>query len=67
MLIVFMIDHHNKFFCHQFGIPLFVSRFIRNFLVSSQQRRSIENPKPGIPKMKKSRGLPPNTPFTPGT
>jgi hypothetical protein len=40
---------------------------MRNFLVSSQQSRNIENPRPGIPKIKKFNGLPPNTLLTPGT
>lgn len=62
-----MQNHQRRFLCHQFAFPLFVSIFIKNFLVSSQSNNNIENPSPGIPKMKKSSGLPPKTPFTPGT
>jgi hypothetical protein len=41
--------------------------FIRNFLLSYHINKSIENPSPGRPSMKKLKGLPPNTLFTPGT
>lgn len=67
IILLNFYDHHNKFLCHQFGLPLLESMLIRNFLVSSQHRSIIENPSPGIPKRKKFKGLPPNTPFTPGT
>ena len=68
-MIYFMdiLNHQRRFLCHQFGFPLLESILIKNFLVSSQSNNSIENPNPGIPNKKKSKGLPPNTEFTPGT
>lgn len=62
-----LINHQRRLRCHQFGFPLLLSLLIRNFLDSYQIKRSIENPNPGMPKTKKSNGLPPKTAFTPGT
>lgn len=62
-----MGDHQSRFLWNQLGLPLLVSMLMRNFLVSSQHSSNIENPRPGIPSMKKLRGRPPNTLLTPGT
>jgi hypothetical protein len=40
---------------------------MRAFLDYYHNSSNIENAMPGIPSMKKLRGLPPNTEFTPGT
>ena len=61
------INHHNKFLCHQLGLPPLLSWLINIFLVSSHKSKNIENPRPGIPRTKKLSGLPPNTELTPGT
>ncbi len=50
-------NHHIRFLAHQFGSPLFVFKDMRNFRVSSQINRVIEKVRPGIPKIKKGRGL----------
>lgn len=63
----YIFYHHNKFCCHQLGFPLLVFMLIKYFLPSYQRRSSIENPSPGIPKIKKFTGLPPKTLLTPGT
>ena len=60
-------NHHNRFLLNQFGFPWFESKLIRNFLDSYHINKNIENPSPGRPRIKKFKGLPPNTPLTPGT
>jgi hypothetical protein len=62
-----LIIHHIKFLSHQLAYPLLEFMFIKNFLDSSQIRRVIEKPSPGMPSRKKGSGLPPKTLLTPGT
>lgn len=56
-----------RFFNHQLGLPLLVSQFMSNFLVSSQSNSVMEKVSPGIPSKKNGSGLPPKMLLTPGT